>query len=979
LPEEGFQGEAIKIVKENPELLMMLKNGGQVIDCGCGSYSDGGYVDTFIDERIVSKVEDKNNPFAKFGLKKNFRTDAFDRLDIIESKSVNFCDSFPQVCSENVGLARENMPQIYEEYIPEYLDFLQQNGISAKIEYDIPVKTLTASQEEISVPRISRMLKRLLNGYYIDAYGNKVNPLKKKLIITKDNFVLDGHHRWATMYFLSPENTIDALRVNADIKDIIPLSKEFGMVQFQEFMFGGKVSAKEGEKAGSVREKTLKVTRSFFPKSGLTISPLIIKNKNNNEETYSEYGFSINNVSGRSLLKGNAKTYLKTLRILLDDEFLRQNYIVDISVSLSAYGGNSESFNKNQADDIIKKSDFIDSNIPFIAILINQLKQGASVDFSFVFNKKALKKYGDNLEFLELILNELSRLFKNYDFINPLEIQTSGTRMKKQATATATPPTTITSQLQPSPYDIRFKTEQEFIDDYGDNWKTTVDWKKGMDYLFGKKIEKNDSNLFNFFEKNPNIGGYFNVSNNFGIENPLFPNDVNFNTWSLFRKMFVYTKKQSQSPQSNANKPTDYLRFKTEQEFIDEYGSDWVKEVGWENGMEYLFGKEIDKKFDNVELWLNAIENQYNDGYDKRFYVNVGKDLNIKNPLAPKGTRLNIWGISKVMLTDKPLPKSKKPTQNLLPLDELDNKIQSIQDLVAESFSPDEVVVQEFLLEELKKLNKQKQESSLVKYYSNDLSALLDLYSRKISLPQREVMGVACGRETPSGAPSELDSMQYGWVRTIQFKAWFGDWEEAYKTKNYVGVSKAINERTGEPLVVYHGKGNMKVEATYFQLSGFPIKYFAENKSYSEWFKNNYNPINVLYEFFISVKNPIDLSMVGLDEITPTDFVNLIDALYDYKIQTPMMFADRPVKVWQILRGNPKMLNEIKQNTNYDGFIIYENNPQDMVGGQENTTKDYIGYENNQFKSADGRNETFFIEVEDFRFEQGGLVNEHTL
>ncbi len=92
-----------------------------------------------------------------------------------------------------------------------------------------------------------------------------------------------------------------------------------------------------------------------------------------------------------------------------------------------------------------------------------------------------------------------------------------------------------------------------------------------------------------------------------------------------------------------------------------------------------------------------------------------------------------------------------------------------------------------------------------------------------------------------------------------------------------------------------------------------------------------------------------------------------------------MMFADRPVKVWQILRGNPKMLNEIKQNTNYDGFIIYENNPQDIVGGQENTTKDYIAYENNQFKSADGRNETFFIEVDDFRFEQGGLVNEHTL
>jgi hypothetical protein len=371
-----------------------------------------------------------------------------------------------------------------------------------------------------------------------------------------------------------------------------------------------------------------------------------------------------------------------------------------------------------------------------------------------------------------------------------------------------------------------------------------------MDYLFGKKIEKNDSNLFNFFEKNPNIGGYFNVSNNFGIENPLFPNDVNFNTWSLFRKMFVYTKKQSQSPQSNANKPTDYLRFKTEQEFIDEYGDNWQPKVFWvSNEMDYLFGKPLPSQYniknfvDNLyntesefgiksprfdDLWtINKFmltdkplpkskkptdylrfktEQEFIDEYGDNWRMDVNWNLygdmdylfglplpksfkyenfdeksydteqkfGIKSPNGDSD-----WSINKKMLTDKPLPKSKKPTQNLLPLDELDNKIQSIQDLVAESFSPDEIVVQEFLLEELKKLNKQKQESSLVKYYSNDLSALLDLYSRKISLPQREVMSVACGRETPSGAPSELDSMQYGWVRTIQFKAWFGYWEEA--------------------------------------------------------------------------------------------------------------------------------------------------------------------------------------------------------
>jgi hypothetical protein len=118
--------------------------------------------------------------------------------------------------------------------------------------------------------------------------------------------------------------------------------------------------------------------------------------------------------------------------------------------------------------------------------------------------------------------------------------------------------------------------------------------------------------------------------------------------------------------------------------------------------------------------------------------------------------------------------------------------------------------------------------------------------------------------------------------------------------------------------------------------------------------------------------------MVALDEITPQTFVDLIEALYDYKIQTPLMMPDRAVKVWQILRGNPKMLTEIKEKTNYDGFIIFENNPQDIVNGEENITKDFIAYENNQYKSADGRNTTFFMDVEDFRFEKGG-VTQHTL
>ncbi|MDO4698258.1 MAG: hypothetical protein Q4A60_06240 [Pasteurellaceae bacterium] len=47
---------------------------------------------------------------------------------------------------------------------------------------------------------------------------------------------------------------------------------------------------------------------------------------------------------------------------------------------------------------------------------------------------------------------------------------------------------------------------------------------------------------------------------------------------------------------------------------------------------------------------------------------------------------------------------------------------------------------------------------------------------------------------------TELDYRQWVQVRTPEFKAWFGDWEN-----DPDNASKVINPKTGEPLVVYHG------------------------------------------------------------------------------------------------------------------------------------------------------------------------------
>jgi hypothetical protein len=294
-------------------------------------------------------------------------------------------------------------------------------------------------------------------------------------------------------------------------------------------------------------------------------------------------------------------------------------------------------------------------------------------------------------------------------------------------------------------------------------------------------------------------------------------------------------------------------------------------------------------------------------------------------------------------------------------------------------FEADEPLKQKMIFDKISKIRKEQEEFVQTKYFKGDLSNLLQLYSNGQKLGgQRAVSEIACGLQTPTGEPSELDLEQYKLVRTPAFKKWFGDWELAYQEQDYSAVSKAINPKTAEPIVCYHGKGNMKAEATYFNLANFPVKYVGTNLSYSVWFANMGNPLSVIYEFYAQCINPIDLSVAKLGSITPIEFKEIIKSLYGYEIQTRMVSEDRPQKIWQMLRANPLMLKEIRDNTEYDSIILYEDNPSDILpNGEPNSTLDYVIFENKQLKSADNRNSTFLIDSPDFRFDDGGLITTH--
>lgn len=75
----------------------------------------------------------------------------------------------------------------------------------------------------------------------------------------------------------------------------------------------------------------------------------------------------------------------------------------------------------------------------------------------------------------------------------------------------------------------------------------------------------------------------------------------------------------------------------------------------------------------------------------------------------------------------------------------------------------------------------------------------------------------------PNGNKSNLPKNLYEYVRTEEFKRWFGDWEKEPESS-----SKVVDEN-GEPLVVYHGTPNKfdKFNITDRVISGYNIKEYG--------------------------------------------------------------------------------------------------------------------------------------------------------
>jgi hypothetical protein len=236
----------------------------------------------------------------------------------------------------------------------------------------------------------------------------------------------------------------------------------------------------------------------------------------------------------------------------------------------------------------------------------------------------------------------------------------------------------------------------------------------------------------------------------------------------------------------------------------------------------------------------------------------------------------------------------------------------------------------------------------------------------------------------PDGTPTQLPKNIYDFTLTDDFENWFGNFQLSYqfRNSNFTEVPCSLVKNIHyEPQIVYHGTGQ---EFSFFDFSKFPIMYFAENYFYAEWFAQQKGKKNghdgFVYPFFLDIKNPLDLTHFGIDEITPQEFA---DWLYlqtgleadELKINPALLKSNQPTWAWVYLRNGAEMLKVLSDTKLFDGIVYYEQNPPINPTANNYKTKGFIIFEPQSAKIVDPERHNLLLgSMRSFYLKRGGKL-----
>jgi len=139
-------------------------------------------------------------------------------------KTEDLCVGKGSICKGDLGIPRKFMPQFNSPAeIKSFTKFVKKAYKIKSFKSKRAANVLKPSQGEINRKRIKGLIE--------DGVLEKVNV---PLITSGDNYVVDGHHRWAAYRLEKPKAKLPVVVIDAPIKDVLGIAVAWG-AKHQEF------------------------------------------------------------------------------------------------------------------------------------------------------------------------------------------------------------------------------------------------------------------------------------------------------------------------------------------------------------------------------------------------------------------------------------------------------------------------------------------------------------------------------------------------------------------------------------------------------------------------------------------------------------------------------------------------------------------------------------------------------------------------
>jgi hypothetical protein len=164
------------------------------------------------DHYIRQGIQEQLNLMEKREVGKTYRA-LIERVEEVrEADDVNELAVVKPAAKDTLGITRDKMPQIATDDYPEFFEFLKANGAKWTKKM-VPAQKLKPIQKEFSDAGVEKALRK--------------RAIKKDSIISKDNYIIDGHHRWLGVLNTDPTKKIGVIQVNMPVRKLLALMKEF--------------------------------------------------------------------------------------------------------------------------------------------------------------------------------------------------------------------------------------------------------------------------------------------------------------------------------------------------------------------------------------------------------------------------------------------------------------------------------------------------------------------------------------------------------------------------------------------------------------------------------------------------------------------------------------------------------------------------------------------------------------------------------